>query len=127
MLSRMCGRYTLTNQDDVIRDLQVAIDLTAGSEWWKPRYNVAPTQPAPVITLTEDGARIVEMMRWGFVPFWGAKDGAKPPLMINARAENLLANHGRGIFLMKQLMDEVDFKFDRGTEVHLHRQRRWLE
>jgi serine/threonine-protein kinase RsbW len=42
-------------------------------------------------------------------------------------AENLLANHGRGIFLMKKLMDEIDFKFDRGTEVHLHRQRQWLE
>jgi serine/threonine-protein kinase RsbW len=38
-------------------------------------------------------------------------------------AENLLANHGRGIFLMKQLMDEVDFTFDHGTEVHMRRQR----
>ena len=34
-------------------------------------------------------------------------------------AENLLAPHGRGIFLIRQYMDEVDFKFDRGTEVRM--------
>ncbi len=38
-------------------------------------------------------------------------------------AENLLANHGRGIFLMKQLMDEVDFRFDHGTEVRMVKRR----
>ncbi len=42
-------------------------------------------------------------------------------------AENLLANHGRGIFLVKQFMDQVDFNFDHGTEVHMRRRRRWLE
>ena len=42
-------------------------------------------------------------------------------------AENLLADYGRGIFLMKQLMDEVDFKFDHGTEVHMRRKRQWLD
>jgi anti-sigma regulatory factor (Ser/Thr protein kinase) len=33
--------------------------------------------------------------------------------------KNLLALHGRGIFIMRQLMDEVDFKFDHGTEVRM--------
>jgi|HubBroStandDraft_6_1064221.scaffolds.fasta_scaffold87371_2 anti-sigma regulatory factor (Ser/Thr protein kinase) len=33
--------------------------------------------------------------------------------------ENLLAPHGRGIFLIRQLMDEVHFKFDHGTEVRM--------
>ena len=42
-------------------------------------------------------------------------------------AENLLAPHGRGIFLIRQLMDEVDFKFDHGTEVRMRRRQRWLE
>ena len=36
-------------------------------------------------------------------------------------AENLLADHGRGVFLIKQLMDEVDFKFNHGTEVSMRR------
>ena len=41
----MCGRYTLTRQQDVVDDLQAALGVAAQSEWWKPRYNVAPTQP----------------------------------------------------------------------------------
>jgi len=39
-------------------------------------------------------------------------------------AENLLAPHGRGIFLIRQYMDEVDFKFDRGTEVRMRRRKK---
>nr|HEX4314827.1 SOS response-associated peptidase [Kofleriaceae bacterium] len=80
----MCGRYTLTNQDDVVTDLQVALDLTAGSEWWRPRFNVAPTQLAPVVAL-RDGVRALEMMRWGLLPFSAAS--ARHALMINARVE----------------------------------------
>jgi putative SOS response-associated peptidase YedK len=85
----MCGRYTVTRQEGMIEDLEAALDPdTPQNEWWKPRFNVAPTQPAPVVTL-RDGVRIVEMMRWGLIPFWGTKPGAKPPLMINARVESL--------------------------------------
>jgi putative SOS response-associated peptidase YedK len=85
----MCGRYTVTRQDGLIEDLEASLDPDAqNNEWWKPRFNVAPTQPAPVCTL-RDGVRVVEMMRWGLVPFWGTKPGAKPPLMINARVESL--------------------------------------
>jgi len=85
----MCGRYTVTRQGDLIEDLEAALDpATLQNEWWKPRFNVAPTQPAPVVTL-RDGVRTIEMMRWGLIPFWGTKPGSKPPLMINARVESL--------------------------------------
>jgi anti-sigma regulatory factor (Ser/Thr protein kinase) len=41
-------------------------------------------------------------------------------------AENVLLPHGRGIFLMRQLMDEVDFNFDHGgTEVRMRRGSYW--
>ena len=54
--------------------------------------------------------------------------GFDPSKLPNPTAgEKLLANHGSGIFLMKQLMDEVDFKFDHGTEVRMLRRRQWLE
>lgn len=88
----MCGRYTLTRQDKIVDDLQASLAPgVLGSEWWKPRFNVAPTQPSPVVTL-HDGARTVELMRWGLVPFWATKPGApRPPLMINARKESLHA------------------------------------
>ncbi|HUJ58699.1 MAG TPA: SOS response-associated peptidase [Kofleriaceae bacterium] len=85
----MCGRYTLTRQDGLVDDLEAALDpAVSASEWWKPRWNVAPTQPAPVVTL-RDGARVLELMRWGLVPFWAGKPGARPPLMINARVESI--------------------------------------
>jgi putative SOS response-associated peptidase YedK len=88
----MCGRYTLTKQEDLVDDLEAALDPEAPrSEWWKPRFNVAPTQPAPVVTL-RDGARVLELMRWGLVPHWArgeGRDKKKAPLMINARVESL--------------------------------------
>jgi len=88
----MCGRYTLTRQEAIVVELQASPgpDVLA-SAWWKPRFNVAPTQPSPVVTLHE-GARVAQMMRWGLVPFWATKPGAaRPPLMINARMESLHA------------------------------------
>lgn len=84
----MCGRYTLTRHEQVVDDLQASLGAGAQSEWWKPRFNVAPTQPAPVVTL-HDGARTIELMRWGLVPHWAGREGAKAPLMINARVESI--------------------------------------
>jgi putative SOS response-associated peptidase YedK len=95
----MCGRYTLTKHEGLVEDLEASLDAEAPqSEWWKPRFNVAPTQEAPVVWLRE-GVRVMEMMRWGLVPFWAAKPGAsrsnlpgkarRPPLMINARVESI--------------------------------------
>jgi putative SOS response-associated peptidase YedK len=86
----MCGRYTLTSHDQIAEDLQASLDVSVTADpWWKPRFNVAPTQPAPVVVL-HDGARAIELMRWGLVPFW-AEPGKKLPLMINARSESLMA------------------------------------
>jgi len=84
----MCGRYTLTRQEVVVDEMEAALGTAAQSEWWKPRFNVAPTQPAPVVTL-RDGVRTIEMMRWGLVPFWAAGKDKKAPLMINARIESV--------------------------------------
>lgn len=87
----MCGRYTLTRNEDIVESFEAALDVAATHDpWWKPRYNVAPTQPAPVI-VAQDGARSIELMRWGLVPFWADLAGKKPPLMINARFESLHA------------------------------------
>jgi len=41
--------------------------------------------------------------------------------------DSLLASHGRGIFFMQEFMDQVDFRFDQGTEVVMHRRLRWLQ
>jgi len=87
----MCGRYTLTNHEQIAEDLQASLDVSVTADpLWKPRFNVAPTQPAPVVVV-RDGARHIEMMRWGLVPHWAGHDGKKAPLMINARFESLNA------------------------------------
>lgn len=54
---------------------------------FSPRYNVAPTQLAPV-AINDGGRRKLRLMRWGLVPSW-AKDPAIGNQMINARAETL--------------------------------------
>ncbi|HEY0195473.1 MAG TPA: SOS response-associated peptidase [Kofleriaceae bacterium] len=89
----MCGRYTVTKPEDIAAELQATLDETTRHEpWWKPRFNVAPTQPAPVVT-AQGTVRTIELMRWGLVPHWADLAGKKPPLMINARLESLTAKH----------------------------------
>lgn len=90
----MCGRYTLTREDQIAADFEAALDGApqgAWREWWKPRFNIAPTQPAPVVIAHRDGARRIELARWGLVPHWSGPGGKRAPLMINARAESLEA------------------------------------
>jgi putative SOS response-associated peptidase YedK len=87
----MCGRYTLTTRGEEIAEaFDAVVGAAPSSEWWKPRFNVAPTQPAPVIVTSEPGRKI-EMMRWGLVPHWAGPGGQRAPLMINARVETLEA------------------------------------
>ena len=79
----MCGRFTLTSNLD---DLQGRFDFQALDLDYRPAYNIAPTQQ--VLTVTNDGQRRAEFMRWGLVPFW-AKDSSIGNRMINARAETV--------------------------------------
>jgi putative SOS response-associated peptidase YedK len=65
----MCARITATTTGTEIADLfGLAYDLTA--EAARPRFNVAPSQPVPVIRTRPDGAREVVSMQWGLVPHW---------------------------------------------------------
>jgi putative SOS response-associated peptidase YedK len=52
-----------------------------------PRYNIAPTQSAPVIRFDGDERELL-LMRWGLIPRW-AKDEKIGYRMINARAETV--------------------------------------
>ncbi len=80
----MCGRFTLTADP---ADLQAAFSwVNFGNAKLTPRYNIAPTQPIPVVTNT--GLNTLDFFSWGLVPFW-AKDPSIGSRMINARAETL--------------------------------------
>jgi putative SOS response-associated peptidase YedK len=62
-------------------------DSVSGEEDWSPRYNVAPTQPVPIIRQhPKEPRREMSLARWGLIPWW-AKDASGAARMINARSE----------------------------------------
>lgn len=78
----MCGRYALHAHPDV-----VALQFGLGAApRLRPRYNIAPTQEAPVVRIDAQQDRALVLLRWGLIPSW-SKDPAIGSRMINARAE----------------------------------------
>lgn len=97
----MCGRYAASRRpEDMVEEFEVESDET-GDEPPEPNFNVAPTDPAPVVLErasrreeTADGdpappRRRLRLLRWGLVPAW-AKDVSVGSRLINARADSLL-------------------------------------
>ena len=78
----MCSRYFLDADGNVIA---YTFRVPANDDVRK-RFNIAPTQQAPVIRAAREGGRELAMLRWGLVPFW-AKDLKVGTKMINARSE----------------------------------------
>lgn len=87
----MCGRFVISVPD--LTELVAAfgaVELRTSD--WQPRWNVAPTQPAPVVTNEE--RRTVTQMQFGLVPPWAASPRQPPRAsggasMINARVETV--------------------------------------
>ncbi len=79
----MCGRFTLTVTWEELRE---AFPGFAMPDTWVPRYNIAPSQPIPVVP--NDGQQKVKFFRWGLIPHW-ARDPQIGNRMINARAETV--------------------------------------
>jgi putative SOS response-associated peptidase YedK len=79
----MCGRYAITSAPEAIRRL-FGYDEQPN---FPPRYNVAPTQPVPIVRMIE-GRRQFALVRWGLIPAW-VKDPRGFSLLINARGESL--------------------------------------
>jgi putative SOS response-associated peptidase YedK len=80
----MCGRYVIFSTPEAIR----ALFRYGEQPNFPPRYNVAPTQPIPVVRLL-DGKRSFALMRWGLLPSW-VEEPKTFPLLINARGESVL-------------------------------------
>jgi putative SOS response-associated peptidase YedK len=80
----MCGRYRLSRRKQLVEEY---FDAGSGEEEWNPRYNIAPTQPVPIIRQhPKEPRRELSLVRWGLIPCW-AKDAAGAARMINARSE----------------------------------------
>jgi putative SOS response-associated peptidase YedK len=80
----MCGRYRLSRRKQIIEE---HFDTISGDEDWSPRYNIAPTQPIPIIRQhPKEPRRVLSLVRWGLIPSW-VKDMSGSAGMINARSE----------------------------------------
>ncbi len=77
----MCGRFTITLDPG---ELQALLGLGPFIHIVQPRYNIAPSQPIPIVK--DNQTRAVELYLWGLVPSW-AKDPEIGSRLINARAE----------------------------------------
>lgn len=80
----MCGRYAITTAPEAIRRLFAYLEQPN----FPPRYNIAPTQPVPIVRMVE-GRRQLALVRWGLIPAW-VKDPRAFALLINARGESVL-------------------------------------
>jgi len=81
----MCGRYTETAAfEELARRFGIEVE-EADNEEMIARYNVAPSQPVPIV-IARDGQRRLLTARWGLRPFWARNGGPAP---INARAETV--------------------------------------
>ncbi len=88
----MCGRYVLVvpNLDELRMYLPIDDVIVQG---WVPRYNIAPSQLAPVLRIADNGRSRIELLQWGLL-----RGDARDSLVqrpINARMESL---HQRAAF-----------------------------
>ena len=84
----MCGRYAITLPPEAVRSFFRYVERPN----FPPRYNIAPTQPVPIVRLERDPSGAVNrhfgLVRWGLLPPF-VKEPKTFPLLINARAETL--------------------------------------
>jgi putative SOS response-associated peptidase YedK len=78
----MCGRYTLSQPEQVQARFETANEMPQ----YDARYNIPPTSTNPIVMRRSPNT--VQLARWNLVPFW-VKDPRKLAVMINARAEGI--------------------------------------
>jgi len=78
----MCGRYSLAKES-----VEVTVGTHRVGRQGKARYNIAPTQRAPVIRRNAQNL-VIDELRWGLIPEW-SRDEAVGFSLINARSETL--------------------------------------
>jgi putative SOS response-associated peptidase YedK len=105
----MCGRYTAAKDfSELIKQVGVVM---ARVPFFGPRYNIAPTQLAPVI-YHERHQPAVKLMRWGLIPSW-AKDESVGNALVNARSETLASRTAfAGAFRERRCLVPADSFFE---------------
>jgi putative SOS response-associated peptidase YedK len=83
----MCGRYELNSSTAKLKE---HFDTT-GELDFEPRFNIAPSQTVPVVSLDDKGNRVFTLAKWGLIPSW-VKDPKEVQRPINAKAETAAIN-----------------------------------
>lgn len=82
----MCGRFASDLPPELIARIFGALNALPNIG---PSWNVAPSQGAMVVRRNPETAeRSLDVLTWGLLPSW-AKEGARMPRPINARAETV--------------------------------------
>ncbi|MGA7180501.1 MAG: SOS response-associated peptidase [Thiobacillaceae bacterium] len=84
----MRGRFPQSRTPaELVRAYDVAAIRVHVPEF-RPRYNLAPSQPVMAVRLDPQGQRELVTLRWGLIPHW-AKEPKTEYSTINARAETV--------------------------------------
>src|SRR3954451_20696688 len=81
----MCGRYASFLPAEAIAKIFGTVNPLPNLA---PTWNMAPTMDAPVVRITREGARHLDVLKWGLIPYF-TKDLKKARKPINARSENV--------------------------------------
>jgi putative SOS response-associated peptidase YedK len=83
----MCGRFTLTIAERQMVAEMLGVDPDSIPEDYRPRYNIAPTDPHFIVTSKYEQRRATGA-RWGLVNS-SARDNSRAAACINAKAETI--------------------------------------
>jgi len=100
----VCGRYFLHSTADKLSALFGEMPMPV----IEARYNIAPSQPVPVIRQNPAGRREMVLVRWGLIPSWSKGPDSRYS-MINARAETVAQKPAyRSAFRYKRCLIPAD-------------------
>ncbi len=99
----MCGRYTLTGDAEAI-GAAFAADVEPIRADHRARYNIAPTEAAPVV-IAAPGGRRAGPMRWGLHRRRAKRKGGR---VINVRAETVARGAFREAFGTRRCLVPTD-------------------
>jgi len=81
----MCGRYASFLPAEAIAKIFGTVNPLPNLA---PTWNMAPTMDAPVVRVTREGERHLDVLKWGLIPYF-TKDLKKARKPINVRDDNV--------------------------------------
>jgi putative SOS response-associated peptidase YedK len=83
----VCGRFTLTIAERRVVADMLGADSDSIPEDYRPRYNIAPTNPHLIVT-SKNEKRCVTVAQLGLVNSW-PRDNSRAAACINTKAETI--------------------------------------